>query len=69
MIYLESVGSYLDPKKGIIYPSLVTNEPDLSCPIDLIDDEASAEWYEALSNKDFVTVGDVIYNLTGTENL
>ena len=42
MIYLESVGSYLDPKKGIIYPALVTNEPDLGCPIDLIDDEAAA---------------------------
>lgn len=64
MIYLESVGSYLDPKKGIIYPSLVTNEPDLGCPIDLIDDEASAEWYSSLSNKDFVTVGKVINDLT-----
>ena len=65
MIYLESVGSYLDPKKGIIYPAKMIMAPDLDCPIDLIDDEASAEWYESLSNKDFVAVGKVINDLTG----
>ena len=49
MIYLESVGSYLDPKEGIIYPAFETNEPDMDCPISLVEDEVASDWWDALS--------------------
>ena len=52
LIYLNSVDSYLNQKKGIIYPSLVNNKPDLDCPISLKEDEVSREWYSALSAVD-----------------
>jgi len=52
LIYLKSVGTYLNQKKGIIYPALVNNEPDLDCPIYLKGDEVSREWYSALSAGD-----------------
>ena len=53
MIYLESVGSYLDPKEGVIYPAFETNEPDINCPISLVEDEVSADWWETLSPDDY----------------
>lgn len=53
MIYLESVGSYLDPKKGVIYPAFETNEPDMNCPISLVEDEVAADWWETLSPDDY----------------
>ena len=41
MIYLESVGSFYDPKNGMIYPKRSkNNEPDLDCGISLEEDEA-----------------------------
>tara|TARA_R110000787_G_scaffold75031_5_gene166440 strand:+ start:3291 stop:3533 length:243 start_codon:yes stop_codon:yes gene_type:complete len=52
LIYLKSVDSYLNQKKGIIYPALVNNKPDLDCPISLKEDEVSREWYSALSAVD-----------------
>lgn len=53
MIYLESVGSYLDPKEGVIYPAFETNEPDINCPISLVEDEVAADWWETLSPDDY----------------
>ena len=53
MIYLESVGSYLDPKEGVIYPAFETNEPDINCPISLVEDEVAADWWETLSPNDY----------------
>ena len=52
MIYLESVGSYLDPKEGIIYPAFETNEPDMDNPISLVEDEVAEDWWAALSEED-----------------
>ena len=53
MIYLKSVGSYLDPKKGVIYPAFETYEPDMNCQISLIEDEVASDWWGALSQKDY----------------
>lgn len=53
MIYLESVGSYLDPKEGIIYPAFETDEPDMDNPISLVEDEVASDWWEGLSAKDY----------------
>ena len=53
MIYLESVGSYLDPKEGVIYPAFETNEPDMNCAISLVEGEVAVDWWEALSPEDY----------------
>jgi hypothetical protein len=53
MIYLESVGSYLDPKKGVIYPAFETNEPDMNCPISLVEGEVASDWWDSLSTEDW----------------
>ena len=62
LIYLKSVDSYLNQKKGIIYPALVNNKPDLDCPISLKQDEVSREWYSALSAVDMHHVNLVDIN-------
>ncbi len=56
MIYLKSVGSYLDDEKGIIYPAFSNNTPDTDLPISLVDDEVSSDWIESLSREDYLRV-------------
>lgn len=53
MIYLESVGSFYDPKNGMIYPSFENNEPDLDCGISLEEDEVASDWWEALTKEEY----------------
>ena len=53
MIYLESVGSYYDPKEGMIYPAFDDNKVDLNCAISLEDDEVAADWWEALTPEEY----------------
>ena len=56
MIYLKSVSSYLDDKKGIIYTAFSNNTPDTDLPISLVDDEVSSDWIEGLSREDYLRV-------------
>lgn len=53
MIYLESVGSFYDPKNGMIYPAFINDEPDLDCGISLEEGEVAADWWEALTPEEF----------------
>ena len=52
LIYLKSVGTYLNLQTGMIYPVLENNEPDTESPISLKDDEVSKEWFDSLSSYD-----------------
>lgn len=57
LIELKSVGSLLDPKTGTIYPQYSgTDEPDLSCPIELSEDEVALDWWDSLSSDDYDTI-------------
>ena len=57
LIELKSVGSLLDPNTGTIYPQYSgTDEPDLSCPIELSEDEVAADWWDSLSSDDYDTI-------------
>ena len=54
LVELSSVGSLLNPKTGTIYPQYSgTDEPDLSCPIELSEDEVAADWWDELSSEDY----------------
>ena len=57
LVELKSVGSILDLSKGIVYPQLNDSdsiyEYDMGCPISLVEDEISAEWYKELSQEDY----------------
>jgi len=53
---LESVGSFLDVDCGLIYPILVSGEPDWGAEVSLYDDEVSSEWMDSLSTDDWVLV-------------
>ena len=56
MLYLKSVGSFVNLELGTIYPALQNNSPDIDCPISLVEDEVSAEWWESLSSEDYSLV-------------
>ena len=57
LVELKSVGSLLDPDTGTIYPQYSgTDEPDLSCPIELSEDEVALDWWESLSSEDYDTI-------------
>ena len=62
LIYLKSVGSYLNQQKGIIYPTLKNNQPDTNCPMSLKYDEISKEWFDSLSSYDMHLVNCVDTN-------
>jgi len=53
MIYLKSVGSFIDPNTANIYPAFDNGKSDLNNPISLLEDEVSAEWWNSLNNKDY----------------
>ena len=62
LIYLKSVGTYLNQQTGMIYPVLKNNEPDTDSPISLKDDEVSKEWFDSLSSYDMHQVNLVDIN-------
>ena len=62
LIYLKSVGTYLNLQTGMIYPVLENNEPDTESPISLKDDEVSKEWFDSLSSYDMHQVNLVDIN-------
>ncbi len=61
MIYLRSVGSYIDPNSANIYPAFDNDKADLSNPISLIKDEIAMEWWDSLSKKDY-KIAESIHN-------
>tara|TARA_B100000900_G_C20447593_1_gene661765 strand:- start:355 stop:561 length:207 start_codon:yes stop_codon:yes gene_type:complete len=57
LIELKSVGSMLDVSKGVIYPMYkedgLNSQYDTDCPISIIDDEVSSDWWDSLSDEDY----------------
>ena len=64
LIYLKSVGTYLNQQTGMLYPVLENNDPDTESPISLKYDEVSKEWFDSLSACDMHQV-----NLVDTNRL
>jgi hypothetical protein len=56
MIKLESVGSWLNYDKGIIYPMFDEGDIDMEFSISIIEDEVSSDWWESLSPSDYQIV-------------
>ena len=50
MVKLNSVGSMLDTKTGMVYPQNIDDTPDLNCGGYLED--CCDEWFDSLSDKD-----------------
>jgi len=53
LVVLESVGSVLNTKQGIIYPQNADGSYDKNFSISLAEDEVNAEWYKELSTEDY----------------
>ena len=62
LIYLKSVGTYLNQQTGMIYPVLENNNPDTESGISLKHDEVSKEWFDSLSSYDMHQVNLVDIN-------
>lgn len=56
MIKLESVGSWLNYDKGIIYPMFDEGDIDMESATSIIEEEVSSEWWESLSPADYQIV-------------
>ena len=56
LVKLKSVGSFVDLKNNLVYPSLINGLPDLDCPTHLKKDEDSEEWWNSLSQYDYKLV-------------
>ena len=58
---LESVGSAIDTKLGMIYPMYVdgTHDEEMGVHLEDIDDE----WFHSLSSEDNIIVNDVMSEL------
>tara|TARA_Y100000389_G_C17426054_1_gene499603 strand:- start:713 stop:898 length:186 start_codon:yes stop_codon:yes gene_type:complete len=56
LVVLESVGSVLNTKQGIIYPQNENGSYDKNFSISLVEDEVNAEWYKELSTEDYELV-------------
>ena len=56
MVYLESVGSWLDRSNGNIYPAFNDGKVDLKYPISIPEGEVALDWIESLSVEDSVLV-------------
>jgi hypothetical protein len=52
MLYLKSVGCFLDQDRGIIYPSFTNDTPDLNAGVSLTEDIIPGEWIESLDKED-----------------
>ena len=50
MIYLDSTGSFFDPKTSIVYPSKENGTPSMDDGVPF--DDCCTEWLEALSSSD-----------------
>ena len=50
MIYLDSVGSFIDIVTKIVYPAKTQNTADMEMGVSL--DEVVDEWFDGLSSKD-----------------
>jgi len=59
MIYLKSVGSYINPNTANIYPAFDNGKIDLKNPISLLEDEVSMEWWDSLSEEDYETTESI----------
>lgn len=57
-ISLESVGCVIDTNEFLVHAQMEDGSVDLNNGVHI--DEVSEEWVQALSSKDFVTVGEVI---------
>ena len=53
LVVLESVGSVLNTKQGIIYPQNADGSYNKNYSISLVEDEVNAEWYKELSTEDY----------------
>ena len=53
LVVLESVGSVLNTKQGIIYPQNADGSYNKNYSISLVEDEVNAEWYKLLSTEDY----------------
>lgn len=52
MIYLQSVGSFLDKETAMIYPAFENDTPDLDNGVSLTEDIIPGEWLENLDEND-----------------
>ncbi len=59
MIYLKSVGSFIDPNTANVYPAFDNGKSDLKNPISLLEDEVSMEWWDSLSVEDYETAESI----------
>lgn len=50
MIYFESVGSFIDLEKGIVYPAFENDTPDMENGVEIY--ETSEEWFDSLTVSD-----------------
>ena len=56
LTYLESVGTFLDEFTHTIYPALDSGFCDYENPTVLNEEEVSEDWWNSLSDKDFLHV-------------
>ena len=61
MIYLDSVGSWLDESKGNIYPAFDNGKVDLKYPISIPEGEVALDWIDSLSKEDYVKCKKWLY--------
>ena len=59
MVKLNSVGSILDTKNGMVYPQNNDNTPDLDCGVDICD--CSKEWINSLNKEDLLVVNNFMF--------
>jgi len=60
-LYLDSVGSVVEQSfdnSVFVYPMKINGKRDCNCPTEI--DEVSDEWWEALSDADFLNISDNI---------
>ena len=63
MIYLESVGSYIDENTANIYPAFDNGKCDLANPISLLEEEVATDWWEQLNTKDYKIVKKIEHHI------
>ena len=60
-IYLDSVGTTIDPNTKLCYPTFADNKPDLDSPTDLDPtDGCQQDWFMYLSDEDLATVNTLL---------
>ena len=61
MIFLNSVGSVIDPKTLIVYPVLVTTGEADPTSIGVHLDDCSNEWFSSLSDNDSIAIRNMFH--------